>query len=383
MNILLIAHERKMGGANVCLYEIAKEMKSRGHNIYVVVLYRGCPIDIKLREIEIQTVPALFGWWQRPKNWNPILKGGFELLHQIQFISRRKLIKFVRNSNIEIIHSNSSVVDIGMQVARTTGVKHIWHIREYGDHDYNLEYSKGRKKSINDINRYSDRVVFISKALKEAYPEIDDNISRQVYDGVSKEYINYEGKIEHQNTTFLISGNLNRNKNQMIVLEACKILKNQGIADFNVKIAGESTSLKSSKNYKESLIKYIKDNDLTNVEMLGFVQDMKRLRQIVDVEIVASVSEAFGRVTVEAMLSHNLVIASNEGANIELVQNGQYGKLFNCNNSESLASEMKNAIFSKGKEKDICEQAYHYARNRFTIKKNVEDIEKIYKEVIF
>ena len=52
-----------MGGANRSLFELVKEMKSKGHNVRVVVLLKNCPIDICLREAGIETFPCFFGWW--------------------------------------------------------------------------------------------------------------------------------------------------------------------------------------------------------------------------------------------------------------------------------------------------------------------------------
>ena len=42
--VLFVSHERKMGGANVSLYELVKELRKMGIEASVTVLYRGCPI---------------------------------------------------------------------------------------------------------------------------------------------------------------------------------------------------------------------------------------------------------------------------------------------------------------------------------------------------
>ena len=43
-----------MGGANLSLFELACEMKKKGVKVYVAVLYRGCPIDIRLEVQELR-----------------------------------------------------------------------------------------------------------------------------------------------------------------------------------------------------------------------------------------------------------------------------------------------------------------------------------------
>ena len=75
--------------------------------------------------------------------------------------------------------------------------------------------------------------------------------------------------------------------------------------------------------------KYIKDNGLEkNTEFVGFIKEINDFRKNMDVGIVASRSEAFGRTTIEGMLSQMLIIASNAGSNIELINDGKNGFLY-------------------------------------------------------
>lgn len=384
--ILLISHERKMGGANLCLLELAKELKNRGHEVHVAVLFKGCPIDVALREEKIPVMYSFFGWWQQPSNWNLLLKIIFRLLHGFQFLSRKKIAAYVKKNEIQIIHSNSGCIDIGMQVSQITGIPHVWHFREYGMKDYNLEFMLGRDRSMDLVNGNSEnltfkKVLFISNALKEAYPEIEKSISQVVYDGVSKKYL-IQRKRRGETPSFLIAGNLSKNKNQLLVLKAVKKLKDDGITKFSIKIAGESSTLSESKAYKNCLHKYVEDNHLDNVEFLGYVKDMKALRMESDIEIVASLSEAFGRVTVEGMLAGNPVIVSDTGANPELVHANETGLIFKSEDYVSLANSMKFFINNPNEIIRIGDNASIYAQENFTLERNVERIEKIYEELL-
>ena len=378
LRILYLSHERKMGGANCSLFELVREMKSRGHSVCVAVMYKGCPIDIKLKEEGIETLPCFYGWWQMPADWNFILKTGFRFLHRMEFLAQRKLCKYVIDHKIDIIHSNSSCIDIGMKVAKATGVKHVWHFREYGEMDYNLIYMHGRNKSISLVKENTDKVIFISKALRNFYNDMDnEDVAQIVYNGISEKFIS-ESKEYNKTPVFLSAGNLNRAKNQLLVLKASKILLDNGVNDFQVKIAGESTSLLESKLYKDELIRFIEENHMENVEMLGFVKDMSKLRKKTDVEIVASVSEAFGRVTAEAMFARNPVIASDAGANPELVEDCETGLIFHNMNVESLAAKMRYLIENREMIPSMGENAFHYAVERYTIGHNADNIENLY-----
>lgn len=387
LNLLLLSHERKMGGANKCLYELACEMKRRGHNVMVTVLFKNCPLDIELKKVGIDTIPTFYGWWQQPSFWKPAIKMVFEFLHWLEFIPLVRLNRLVRSKGIDVIYSNTSCIDIGMKLAKKTGVRHVWHFREFGELDYSLEYMLGRKKSLDMVAAGTDRIVFISKALQASYEDLPENAKSKtvvIYDGVLLENIVKE-KIHNINAKpciFLVSGNLSQAKNQMMVLEAALKVKNSTDYEFEVWIAGESSSLPESKAYKEKLKSFVLDNELDNVKFLGFVDDMISLRKNVDVEIVPSVSEAFGRVTVEAMMAHNLVLASDSGACGELIEDGVTGYLFPNQDIASLIELMKQVLSGAININKVSSNACLYASENYSSERNANQLELVFNELL-
>lgn len=388
--VLFISHERKMGGANHSLVELVEGLRASGHNVSVVVLYRGCPIDKKLRSIGIETFPCFFGWWQQPKNWNFLLKGAFRLLHWLQWISVMRIAGYVKKKKIEIIHSNSSVIDIGAQVAEKTGCKHVWHFREYGEADYQLEYMLGRKASMRYVSQRSDMIIFISNALFDAYEEFkDSNKARIIYDGiVSKEVISQSNilpKIKEKNETFtfLVTGNISKGKNQMLIAEAANLLISQMHIDkrkFQIYFAGAATALAESKKYMREIQAYLKKNNLDNVIFLGYVENMTDLRRKVHAEIIPSKSEAYGRVTLEAMLNRSLVLASKSGANIELIGENERGILFERDNAVDLAVKMRKIMQEDGREYVV--RAYDYVTKMHVQEESYKKIQVLYYDVM-
>lgn len=388
-NILFITHERKMGGANHSLVELVKGLQDLGNNVSVVVLYRGCPIDRKLREMGIQTFPCFFGWWQQPKDWPYVFKILFRLLHWFQKISVIRLSRYIKKNCVDIIHSNSSVIDIGARVAAKTGCKHVWHFREYGEADYRLEYMYGKDTSMSYVYKNSDMIIFISSALYESYRRfLDDKKSRIIYDGiVSDKTDKLESDIparkekESKGTvTFLVTGNISPGKNQALVVEAVNVLINQMGIDshrFQVYFAGATTSLAESKKYLKKIQSCISQCGLNNLFFLGYVEDMDCLRSKVDAEIIPSHSEAYGRVTLEAMLYHNLVIASDSGSNPELIGKDEHGLLFGNNDANDLAMKMLQAM--EGDNVEYKERAYEYVRKVHRQEESYRKVQSIYE----
>lgn len=382
LRIMYLSHERKMGGANLCLLELAREMKKRGHEVYVTVLLKDCPLAVELRKCNIVVIPAFFGWWQMPKKWGLFLKTAFRFLYALEWVQILRLSCIAKKLKINIIHSNSSCIDLGMKVSVRTGIPHIWHFREFGDTDYDLEYLKGREQSIAYINQNAKNIIFISETLKEYYNDIKSEKNRRViYDGVSEDYLIEENNKEELPITFLMAANINKNKNQKIVLEAVSVLKQKGITGFRVLIAGTATALAESQKYEKELYSYKEKYGLDAVEFLGYVKDMNQIRKTADVEIVPSVCEAFGRVTVEAMLAGNAVIASDSGASVELIEEGKTGFLFQQGNRDALAARMELCAKNPRILKEMGKSARETAKEKYVIKKNADEIEKLYLSV--
>lgn len=391
-SILFISHERKMGGACHSLLELAKGLQDLGNHVTVVVLYRGCPVDRKFREMGIETFPCFFGWWQQPENWPYVFKLLFRLLHWLQWISVIRISGYVKKHKVDIIHTNTSVTDIGAQVAERTGCRHVWHFREYGKADYRLEYMYGREASLNYALRCSDMIIFISNALRESYSDLKDNQKVQIiYDGIVPKKLSREKKyvslrktreIDHI-FTFLVTGNISPGKNQKLVVEAAQILVEQMKFDqhkFQIYFAGATTSLAESKRYMGEIEECIRRYRLDNIFFTGYVEDMISLRAKVDAEIVPSKSEAYGRVTLEAMLSHDLVIASDSGANVELLGNSENGLLFKNDDAFDLAMKMQQAMNDDNAE--CIERAYEYVFKVHSQEESYCKVQGIYEYIM-
>lgn len=375
LNILYVAHERKLGGATLSLLALIDEMQARGHRIYVVVPTKRCPLALELKKRGIPFVPVFFAWIQMPSYWNKISKLCFRCLYLLEPLQVSYIYHIMRNKKIDLVHSNSSVTDFGARLAEKLQCKHIWHVREFGDADYNFEYLKGKEATWQWMNAHAHKFVFISKCLCDYFKGYaDPNKSQVIYNGISENYIIHRNYSEREKIAFLISGNLVRGKGQMLVLQAANELKRKNYK-FEVLIAGSSSSMSDSKLYERELKDYIGENLQDIAVMLGRVSDMKALRKKADVEIVASNKEAFGRVTVEAMLGGMPVIASATGANTELVRDGYNGLLFDVGNVKELAAKMEYFILQPQIVESLGINASQSSVEKYTVAKNADLIE--------
>jgi glycosyltransferase involved in cell wall biosynthesis len=117
------------------------------------------------------------------------------------------------------------------------------------------------------------------------------------------------------------------------------------------------------------------------VEFKGVTSNIAKAMAPAWAVIVPSLSEPFGRVAVEAMALKKPVIASRVGGLSEIVVDRKTGFLFSTEDSTALAKKMALIIQDKRLVKELGTLAYKRYQERFTLKKHIQEIEKIYQSI--
>src|SRR5690554_441010 len=175
VKVLYISHEGdSYGGATKSLLNL---LSSVDNNIcpIVIVPKTGKAYDFFI-ERNIQVFPVTF-------NVNITAKKGiFRLITYIPklvinfFINKRAIntiVRYAKQENFEYVHSNSSVIDIGLKVAKKINAKHIWHLREFQNLDFGFNPVIGWHLYLKKINK-SDIIICVSNAIKKHYG-LDNN----------------------------------------------------------------------------------------------------------------------------------------------------------------------------------------------------------------
>lgn len=375
MNIMFFTHEREYGGASRALVNLIEDLKD-DNNIYVVVPFKKAKIVKELKKMNVNVIYQFYSWNQYPTNLGFIKRLMFKIIYRFNFISYFILKRKIKKLNIDIIHSNTSVIDIGCKIAHSLKIKHVWHFREFtGVH---LKYINSENKTYDFINKKAGKIIYISKDIQKFYEKhIDKKLGVLIYDGIPNIY-NIEKKYEKkEKVTFLLASTLEENKGQMIALKAAKLLKDNEILDFELLLAGGNPT-----GYLNIIDEFIEKNSLKKyVKYIGFVDDMNSLRKKVDVELMCAPREAFGLVTVEAMLAGSAVIGSESGATKEIILDGKTGFLFNKDDEVSLYEKMKEIIKNRSLIEKFGKEGKKRAQKEFSSKKNYEQTIKLYKSL--
>lgn len=379
MNILYIGHERDLNGASRSLLGIIDKLDKEEINIHVLTSYKGGKFLNELKKRDVNIVYSKYFRWMIRKDKNRIKwifkKLIFRFLNIFNIVTILKISDYSRKNNIDIIHSNSSVINIGAYISNITKIPHIFHIREFGEEDFNMYPIFNRKRSFEFINKNSKKIIVISNALLEKYKNnFDSKKIKLIYNGVDNKFSRKKIKDNKGKYSALIAGRIEEAKGQKEAILAINELKNKGIDNINLVVIGSGD--------KKELNKYIVENGLENlIEIRDYSDSLFEIRKDIDFELVCSKNEAFGRVTIEAMMSSNPVIGANTGGTKELIINEYNGYLYEQGNYKDLAQKILLLINNK-KFNDISNNAFKYSNDRFTSEINAKNILLLYKEIV-
>jgi len=158
-------------------------------------------------------------------------------------------------------------------------------------------------------------------------------------------------------------------------LEAMKQLRDARIV---LRVAGDFSG-----EYARRMQKFCREHGLDEkVSWCGFQQDMAAFYDEIDVLILPSIiPEAFGLVLCEAMYCGCAVIATRNGAQSEIVEDGESGYLVSPGSSAEIAARLKEYTDHPQRIAQMGENARNRIAHNFTMDLWKRNMEKIYAEV--
>jgi len=253
VNILFITHYSSLYGANRSLLLLLEGLKENNFNPMVFVPDEGPLIDeLKKRNISYRK----FRFWA----WMGVRSNLFIFKAVLRFVLNLAglpiLLAYAIKFKPSVIYSNSSTTPIGIYLSVILRIPHIWHIRELGKLDYNLDYDFGRKYFYYFM-RKSDAIISISQFVKDSLFNGDWKnitiINNAVYSKDNVELLN--AKVENRKDkvfTFLIMSIVHPSKGIQDAIEALGKIK-KDISDVMLIVCGGDED-KQYRNYLNTLI---------------------------------------------------------------------------------------------------------------------------------
>lgn len=259
-----------------------------------------------------------------------------------------KLRKLISEKKYKFIHTNSPLASVLVRIANLHKQTKII----YTAHGFQF-FKGGRKRDwllFYPIERIlasqTDVLVTINEEDYTRAKKMGFKIVKKI-PGVGVDIHKFRPcseKINNSNLDKLILlsvGELNNNKNHILVLEAIMNLINK--QDIEYWICGTGTN-------EDKYLEYINKNHLVReVKLLGYRSDINDILEKAHIFVFPSFREGLSVSVIEAMAKGKPVLASNIRGNRDLIDNGKGGILFNPASSDQLTKILTDCMVNKEK----------------------------------
>ena len=219
------------------------------------------------------------------------------------------------------------------------------------DYEFAKEHLSGRIEHIHGIGVDSDR-----------YHPVDDKQFKTLRE---KECLAEDDYV------IVCTGELNQNKNQILLINAIEKLKNK-IPNLRVLLAGNGP-------LENELRMSVCEKSLENViTFLGYRTDLEKLVPVSDLVVSCSYREGMPLNVIEAMLCKKAVIASKNRGHIELIEDGVNGYLIEPNNPGQMAERIELMYRNKDQVLKMGEKSFEKAA-QYTVNKVSDEISSIFE----
>lgn len=325
MKILLVNNSADLYGASRSLLRLACRLQELGHDPLVLLPASG-PLDQRLHAAGIRTVvfpslrvitrPVLSSWRLLP--W----LAGF-------LTSARQLAQLIRNEQIDVVHTNTGVIVSSALATRFARRPHVWHIR-----DWFQEFGPLWKPYSKYILAHSDRILCVSGAIAGQFPAspkievlnngFDLDEFPELQDG-ERAAARANWGLATDDLVLGVVGRIKfKRKGQEFVLQAAKLLRDQGI---NVTCLLAGGPAPGAEEQVGQMIKMATDLGVRAI-FTGELPDARSAYAAMDIFVLPSAQpEPFGGVVMEAMALGLPVIGTGIGGTTEQVAEGETGFL--------------------------------------------------------
>lgn len=363
MKILFLDQSGNLGGAELCLADIAEFYRDR----CLVGIFADGSFRSRLEELQIPVEVLTQSAIQVSKS-SSLIVGLRSLKSLIPLIIRVAALA----QQYDLIYANTQKALVVGAIASVFSRRPlVYHLHDILSSEHFS--ATNRQVAVTLANRFASLIIANSEATRAAFVDsggCSDQVA-VVYNGFNLDAYQIQDRdCQSARQSFsldaaFIVGHFSRLspwKGQHILLEALVQCPEEVGAVF----VGDA--LFGEQSYVEQLHLQVRQLGLENrVRFLGFQSPITPLMAACDLIVHSSTApEPFGRVIVEAMLCRKPVIAAEAGGAIELVEHGRTGWLCLPANSYSLAEQIKICQQQPQLATTVAEAGYLEARQRFT-----------------
>ena len=385
-----------MGGAAIVAFNLAREVARRGHEVGVITTVRNRNEERILEEekMKVYRICTAYNWrWRAWRSlYNPQTVG--------------KVRKIIREFKPEVVHAHNVHLYLSyycLKIAKKSGAKvyltahdvmsfsyeklKTKKFLEEGDCKLNwFDRLKQARKRFNPFREiiirhylgYVDKIIAVSRALKEALKQNGIGNVKVIYNGIDvreweteeeevnrlKRVNNLEGK-----RIVLFGGRLSEAKGGgNIILAMDKVIKK--IPKAVLVVLGERNQYALE---MDALIKNMNIGD--NIIFTGWLSgsSLKAIYYISDIVCTPSLYlDPFPTVNLEAMACARPVVGTCFGGTKELVENGKSGYIVDPRDINNMADKIVNLLEDRKKAESFGFYGRERVKKRFNLNNNLD-----------
>lgn len=365
MNILILCAQGGVAGSTYSISYLAKGLADKGHNVYLG-LKENSFLDSLVQNSAVRRIYMPF-------------KG------KLDKQTRAIITNLIDEKDIQIINAQSSNDRYVGPIINLFRKKKVIIVQTRRQHPKQMV---GANKFFQNIfnNYFSHYLVTVSHELKKIFIArgIKGEKIKVIHNGTPTDQYVQNATLSEQLKQQLgykkddvIIGCVARYKNQPQLVKALQYLPKE----WKVLYVGLD-----EKSYRE---RFPNEPDILEVpqevQCTGIIENKAEVIQyytLMNVNILPSTMDGFGLALVESMAMGTPVVATDYAGIKDVVQHEENGLLYENENYEDLAKQIKRAVLDQELRKKVIEKGYETAFEKFSIQNTINNYDSFFHKIL-
>jgi glycosyltransferase involved in cell wall biosynthesis len=354
------------GGAEMMVFRLSEELRRRGHTVVPVGPRTGT------------------GWMGDMFRTAGFAQETFWLKRPVDPSCVGRFVQLFKRHAIDLVHSHEFTMGVyGSAAARRVGVPHV--LTMHGG--FTATKALRRRIALRWAMRQSGSAVAVSKATQREFAKdlgIPENAFMVVHNGVPSkagipELVRREFGCTESDTVILAVGNLDRNKNHRMLLEALVRLRDDGLSvPWKLIIAAGRGG--GEQDYLQEYVRRERLDD--RVHIATGRNDIIDLQALADIFVMPSLWEGLPMALLEAMVAGKAIIASATAGIPEAIVDGREGLLVPPGDLDALAAALRTLLTDPHRRRELGTAALTRANEEFTVQVMTDRYLAIYRRLL-
>ena len=261
------------------------------------------------------------------------------LVQCYNWFALNQLKRFVEREQVDTIYSNTSITILGAELARRTGVRHVWHFHEPVDERFGWHFTM--RNYYRSLVKATETIVCISQAQRKEWEEtlgIRLQNAQIVYNPIKLiEPVDPDKKAPHKEVRIGFIGHFEKRKNLPLLIQTFVKVHNQ-MPNARLCLCG------AVDRNDEAYIAQMTDLREPILMVMPQTHEVEKFYNNIDILVLPSWRETMRLVVFEAMQAGVCVLQTNRSGMSELLEGGKETLFFSPDREEELEQMLMNCM---------------------------------------